>query len=322
MALTLLFLACAPALCGDGDICTVAGADVSGFNGEGLPASGSWLYLPSALTENPTGEPCIVDFNNQRVRCLSAGRLVTVAGNGFHDYSVPGTPILSTSMDNPIDAAWTAEGRLAILPVHESRVIAADGEGNVTLLAGTGDEGYTGDGGLAIEATFAQPAGFALTEDGALWIADTLNGAVRRVGADGIVETILADLPGVQRVRPGLDNHVLVADSFGGRVLDLAPSGAMIVLGEGYVYPWSARLGWDGAVYVTSSGESRVYRLVDGVSELVAGNGESGFAGDDGPATEARLAWPADTLLLSDGTLLIADMQNGRVRAVGGVAEP
>ena len=322
MALTLLVLACAPAPCEDGDICTVAGGDVVGFNGEGLPAPESWLYLPSALTENPAGEPCIVDFNNQRVRCLSAGRLVTVAGNGFHDYSTPGTPILTTSMDNPIDAAWSASGQLVILPVHESRVIAADEDGNVTLLAGTGDEGYTGDGGLATAATFAQPSGFALTDDGALWIADTLNGAVRRVDADGIVETVLADLPGVQRVRPGAENHVLVADSFGGRVLDLAPDGAMIVLGEGYAYPWSARLGWDGAIYVASSGESRVYRLVEGQNELVAGSGESGFSGDDGPATDARLAWPADTLLLPDGTLLIADMQNGRLRAVAGVAEP
>lgn len=322
MAIALLLLGCAPALCGPGDICTVAGAGVSGFNGEGLPAPESWLYLPSALAQSPTGEPCVVDFNNHRLRCLRDGRLITVAGTGAHEYSVVGANLVDSPLENPIDAAWTAEGRLTLLPVHESRVIAGDADGNVTLLAGTGDEGYTGDGGPATEATFAQPCGFALTDDGALWIADTLNGAVRRVDADGIVSTVLGGLPGVQRVRPGLDDHVLVADSYGGRVLDLSPDGATIVLGEGYVYPWSARLGWDGAVYVASSGESQVYRLVDGENELIAGSGQADFAGDGGPAVDASLSWPADTLLLPDGTLLIADMQNGRVRAVGGVAEP
>ncbi len=261
MALALILLGCAESLCGPGDICTVAGAGVAGFNGEGLPAPESWLYLPSALAENPAGEPCIVDFNNHRLRCLRAGRLVTVAGSGAHEYSVVGANLLESPLENPIDAGWTDEGRLTLLPVHESRLIAADADGNVTLIAGTGDEGYTGDGGLATEATFAQPCGFALTDDGAVWIADTLNGAVRRVDEAGIVTTVLADLPGVQRVRPGLDDHVLVADSFGGRVLDLAADGTTVVLGEGYVYPWSARLGWDGAIYVASSGENRVYRL-------------------------------------------------------------
>ncbi len=320
MAVGLLFLvACAPP-CGVGEICTLAGADVVGFNGEGLPAPESWLYLPSALTLNPEGEPCIVDFNNNRLRCLEAGTLVTVAGNGSHEYSVPGAPLLETPIENPIDALWDADGRLLLLPTHESRVVAADPDGKLVVIAGTGDEGYTGDGGPATEATFAQPGGIAVSDDGALWIADTLNGAVRRVGLDGVVTTVLAEVPGVQRVRPGMDGHVLVADAFAGRVLDLAPDGTSTLLGEGYRYPWSARLGHDGAVYVASSGDHQVFRLVDGEEELVAGSGEAGFSGDGGPAVDASLSWPADTLLLADGTLLIADMQSGRVRSVAGVA--
>ena len=316
MAIALVLLvACAPP-CGVGEICTLAGAEVAGFNGEGLPAPESWLYLPSALTLNPAGAPCIVDFNNHRLRCLDAGTLVTVAGNGEHGYSVPGANLLETPLENPIDAVWDAEGRLLLLPTHESRVIANDAEGNVVVIAGTGDEGYTGDGGPATEATFAQPGGLAVADDGALWVADTLNAAVRRVGLDGVVTTVLADIPGVQRVRPGVDGHVLVADAFAGRVLDLAPDGTTTLLGDGYLYPWSARLGHDGAIYVASSGDHQIFRLVDGEDELIAGSGEAGFSGDGGPAVEASLSWPSDTLLLDDGTLLIADMQGGRVRSI------
>ena len=58
------------------------------------------------------------------------------------------------------------------------------------------------------------------------------------------------------------------------------------------------------------------------LTELVAGTGEGGFSGDGGRAIDARLSWPADTLLLDDGTLLVADMQNGRVRSIGGAATP
>lgn len=322
MALILtLVLGCAPEPCGEGIVCTVAGAEMSGFNGEGLPAVESWLYLPSGLALDPDGRPCVVDFNNLRVRCLDAGRLETVAGNGLHETAIPGLSMVETPLDNPIDAQWH-EGRLAVLPAHESRLVAEDEDGAVIVLAGSGEEGYSGDGGPATEAAFAQPCGFTFAGDGSVWIADTQNGAVRRIDADGLVATVLSGLPGVQRVRPGEGDHVLVADTYGGRVLDVSPAGEVEVLAEGFLYPWSATLAWDGAVYVTSSGEHRVYRVRDGETELVAGTGEGGFSGDGGRAIDARLSWPADTLLLDDGTLLVADMQNGRVRSIGGVATP
>ncbi len=302
-------------------MCTVAGAEVSGFNGEGLPADESWLYLPSGLALDPDGRLCIADFNNQRVRCLAGGTLVTVAGTGIHEYSTPGVPMVQTPFDNPIEAQWH-DGRLTVLPAHESRVVREDAMGNLEIIAGTGDEGYTGDGGPAVDATFAQPCGFTWGNDGSLWIADTLNGALRRVDEAGIVSTVVSGLAGVQRVRPGEGDHVIVTDTYAGRVLDVSPEGDVTVLGEGFELPWSATLAWDGAIYVTSSGENRIFRLVDGEVELVAGTGEAGFSGDGGPATEARFSWPADTLLLDDGTLVVADMQNGRVRTIGGVATP
>jgi hypothetical protein len=293
-----------------------------GWNGDGLPASASWLYLPTGLALAPDGDPCVVDFNNFRVRCLRAGRLDTIAGNGFHEYAAAGTPWLEAPMDNPIDAEWSPDGRLTLIPVHEGRVLQDDGTGRVRIIAGTGEEGYAGDGGPATEAVFAQPGGMAYSADGALWIADTQNGAVRRIDPAGIVSTVLAGVPGVQRVRAGFGDGVLVADTFGGRVLDLQPDGSVEVLLSDLSYPWSARLGHDGAIYVASSGENQVLRWAEGTVDVLAGTGTAGFAGDGGPAVDAELAWPADTLLLDDGTLLIADMQNGRLRSLAGAAAP
>lgn len=317
MAVVLAFLlGCADDPCGVGVVCTVAGAGQLGWNGEGLSALDSWLYLPTGLALDPGGRPCVVDFNNMRVRCLDAGRLVTVAGSGAHEYSVPGATLTESPLENPMDAAWSPDGRLTILAVHESRIIREDEAGRVEVIAGTGEEGYGGDGGPAIEADFAQPCGFAWAGDGSLWIADTLNGAVRRVDTDGVVHTVLGELSGVQRVRPGEGDEVLVTDTLGGRVLAVDPAGSARTIVEGLSYPWSARLGPDGAVYVAASGTHQIVRVADGAAEVIVGTGVPGSHGDGGPALDAELSWPADVLVTDDGLLLIADMQNAKVRSV------
>ncbi|MSQ02408.1 MAG: hypothetical protein EXR71_11045 [Myxococcales bacterium] len=316
MALILLLLGCPEPDCGRGEICTVVGDGSSGWNGEGLLAPDSWLYLPTGLALDPDGRPCVVDFNNFRVRCIDAGRLVTVAGNGQHLYSEPGALLAASPIENPMDIEWSPDGRLTILPVHESRVIRDDGTGRVELVAGTGDEGFAGDGGPAVDANFGQPCGIAYGADGSLWIADTQNGAVRRVGADGIIETVLDDVPGVQRVRPGAGDEMLVVDAFAGRVLAVDAEGSRRVLAEGLSYPWSARLGPDGALYVANSGAHEVLRIEDGQAAAIVGTGVAGFSGDGGPAVDATLSWPSDLLFLPDGRMLISDMQNGRVRSV------
>ncbi len=318
MALILVLVACAEEPCGPGTVCTVVGTGLIGFTGEGRAAVESALYLPSALALDPDGRPCVVDYNNMRVRCLDAGRLVTVAGNGDHGFSVPGAPALESPIENPIDAVWSPEGRLTVLATHESRVFHLDDDGLVERIAGTGDEGYSGDGGPALDAIFNQPCGIAWASDGALWIADTLNEAVRRVDEDGVVSTVLAELPGVMRVRASTDGAVLVADAFGGRVLRLAPDGAVTVLAEGLDTPWSAREDGDG-VLVSEAGGNRVVRVVNGAVEVLGGTGEGGFAGDGGPAMDALFHWPADALRLPNGAVLVADMQNARVRVIQAV---
>ncbi len=315
MALSLLLLGCEADPCGVGTVCTVAGNGLSGFTGEGEPATTSALYLPSAVVLDPDGRACFVDYNNMRVRCLDAGRLVTVAGNGEHGWSIPGASALTTPLENPIDAAYSPEGRLTILATHESRVIQIDDDGLVVVIAGSGEEGYTGDGGPALQAAFGQPAGIAWASDGALWIADTLNGAVRRVGTDGIVETVLAGLDGVMRVRASSAGAVLVTDSLGGRVLRVDPDGNSETLAEGLDIPWSAREDGSG-ILVAESGGNRLLRVEDGEVEVFAGTGEGGFAGDGGPPEAAEFNWPADALRLDDGAILVADMQNARVRVV------
>jgi len=287
----------------------VAGTGDLGFNGEGLPAPLAWLYLPSAVLLDAAGRLLIVDYNNMRVRRIEEGRLVTLVGQGGHAYSTPGVDALASDLENPVDAAYGPDGLLYVLPAHESRLIQVDTSGLIQLVVGTGEEGYTGDGGPALEATFYQPQGFCFDGQGAIWIADTLNGAIRRV-ADGVVDTVLTGLGGPQRVRCG-HGRVLATDTFSGSIIEFDEQSLQYdVVAEGLSYPWAAvptAAGWIAA----SSGSHEIWDQ-DGV---VAGTGEAGFSGDGGPALDAQLSWPADVCPV-DGGFYVADMQNARVRFV------
>lgn len=312
-----LSLGCAPVdRCDPGNICTVVGTGDLGFNGEGLPPAESWLYLPTAVLLDPDGNLVVVDYNNMRVRGVRDGRLATLVGNGEHQFSEPGAAALDTPLENPVDAAYGPDGLLYVLPAHESRLIRIDVSGAVEVVAGTGVEGYAGDGGLAVDAEFFQPQGFCLDGAGAVWIADTQNGAVRRVAPDGTVNTVLDGLGGPQRTRCG-DGRVLVTDTFGGRIIQIEEESLQYhVVADGFTYPWSA-VPHEGGALVADSGAHRVvYVDAAGDQRLVAGTGEPGPLGDGGPAVDAQLDWPADVLVAGDD-LYVADMQNARVRRVG-----
>ncbi len=275
-----------------------------------MPAPLSWLYLPSAVLLDPDGRLVIVDYNNMRVRRLDDGLLTTLVGSGGHEFSTPGADALATDLENPVDAAYGPDGLLYVLPAHESRLIQVDTSGLIQVVVGTGEEGYTGDGGPALEATLDQAQGFCFDSTGAIWIADTLNGAIRRV-VDGTIETVLEGLGGPQRVRCG-HGRVLATDTFSGRIIEFSEESLeFAVIAEGLSYPWSAVPTADG--WIAASSGSHEILDQDGV---LAGTSEGGSSGDGGPALDAQLSWPADILPV-DGGFYVADMQNARVRFVG-----
>lgn len=296
------------------------GTGVSGYNGGGTVATETWLYLPITVEFAPDGAPLIVDYNNNVIREIRDGIAVTVAGNSLHDYSVFGAEALDSPLENPIDAQYGPDGLLYILPSHESRLIRVDEAGQMELVFGTGDEGYTGDGGPALLATFAQPSAFDIDDDGVVWVADTLNGALRRIGTDGVVSTALAGLEAPQRVR-AYGAEVFVTDTLAGTILRYDPATTLSEVAiDGLATPWGFEVGPDGAWYVADSGNAQVLRVVDGVREAIAGTGEAGFGGDEGPATGAMLHWPSDVAIGDSGEVFITDMQNARVRVISAKA--
>ncbi len=331
-------------------MCVLAGMGLNGFNGDDQLAANSMLYYPSSVQFDPEDRLVIVDFNNMRLRRLEEdGTLLTIAGSGEHNWSIDGTPFLESPLENPIDAAFLEDGTFYILPLHEQRVIYIGEDQTVQQYAGSGEEGYGGDGGPALEATMSQSCGMELAGDGTLYIADTENHAIRAVTPDGVIDTVagcgeagFADGPvgegclntpqrmsiaGGALYITDMYNHAL-------RRLDLTTLELETVVGDGTAgfagdggpaadawlnSPTGVDALDDGTLYIADSQNNVIRRVSpDGTIDTVAGTLTGGFVLAGGPATETPLSFPGDVAVSPEGDLIIADMFNGAIQRVTG----
>lgn len=177
---------------------------------------------------------------------------------------------------------------------HRIRRVGRDGI--ISTAAGKGINGSGGDGGPAIEAQLQLPTGVAIGQDGSLYIADRENQRIRRVGLDGIINTVAGTGPPA---------------GFGG---DGGPATQASLS-----YPEKVAVGLDGSLYIADRGNNLIRRVgLDGIISTVVGKPRSsGFSGDGGPATAAQLNFPSDIAVAPDGSLYIADQGNHRIRRVG-----
>ena len=142
-----------------GDITTVAGDGDWGFSGDGGPATSARLAHPGGLAVDDLGNLYIGDDCNHRIRKVDAttGTITTVAGTGVWGFSGDDGPATSARLSNPGGLAADGEGNLFIADVGNHRVRKVDATtGNITTVAGTGDWGFSGDGGPAISARLAR----------------------------------------------------------------------------------------------------------------------------------------------------------------------
>ena len=177
-----------------GVISTVAGTGEAGFSGDGGPATSALLQAPHSIVFHPDGRLIICDIGNHRLRIVdSAGVITTFGGTGTREPTPNGAPLNGTPLNGPRAMALDPAGNL-YLALREGNAIYRIDLTAETIhhVAGTGEQGYTGDGGSALEATLAGPKGLAYAPDGALYIADTENHVIRRINVNtGIITTAL-----------------------------------------------------------------------------------------------------------------------------------
>ncbi len=270
-------------------ITTVAGNGVGTYGGDGGPATAASLRNPDGVDVDLGGRIHIVDTNNVRIRTVDPVTQViqTTAGNGTHSFYGDGGNATAATFSGAARVAVSASGDVFISHLSASRVRRVDAEtGEISTIAGNGLFGFGGDGGVATSAALnfsgGTSGGVALDADGAVYIADTGNGRVRRVDPiTGVITTTASNL---------------------GQPVDVA-------------------VGPDGSLYVADT-QSHVVRKIAAQSlaaTVVAGTGSAGYSGDNGPATAAALNLPINVAVDSAGNILIADAFNSRVRRVDAV---
>jgi len=282
---------------GPGIIRTVVGTGEVGYAGDGGPARSAVLSDPFMCAFDTHGNLYLSDGRNHTVRRVDqdTGIITTVAGNGNEGYSGDDGPATSATFNQIYSIQVDANGDIYIVDRMNGVVRRVDAAtGLVTTVAGTGQPGYSGDGGPGTTAQLREPNDCFLDGRGGLLIADIQDNRVRRLDlATGIIETFAGD---GQLARAGDGLPATQASIMGARAVCMDSQGnTYICEREG-----------NGVRKVESNG----------VISTFAGTGQQGYAGDGGPALEAKWGAPKAIRCDSQDNLVVVDTENHAVRRV------
>ncbi len=178
-------------------VTTVAGTGVAGFSGDDGPASKAQLRQPHSIAFDSAGQLLICDIGNSRVRRvnMAGGTITTFAGTGERRAAPDEAPIDGTPLQGPRSIDTDKDGNAYLVLREGNAVLAIDAKRRLLKrVAGTGQTGFSGDGGAAPAATFNGPKGIACTPDGGLAIVDTENHAIRHANlASGLISTLIGN---------------------------------------------------------------------------------------------------------------------------------
>ncbi len=341
----------------DGIINAVAGTGALGFSGDGGQATAASLVLPEGVAIVHDGGFVVFDSYNDRVRRVDAANIInTIAGRARYGSSGDGGPGTLATFVSPRGGAYGSDGSFYIGEAGSHRVRRLLNDGTVVHIAGSGNRGFSGDGGPATAANLAYPSDVAVDALGNVFVSDTGNHRIRMIASDGVITTFAGTgTPGgvgdggpalsAQLLWPrglvfDVDGNLYVADQGNRRVRRIDTDGIIqSVAGTGEPgsdgdggpalaaklnNPEGLALDAAGNLFISDPNSSRVRKIsLDGVIQTVAGSGVRGFGGDGGQATAAQLDMPSGLAVGLDGTLYIADYGNHRIRSVapGGIIQ-
>lgn len=170
---------------------TIAGNGIAGYSGDGEAPLEAMLNQPSGIVYSPYTGLYIADSFNHRVRQLNFrdGTITLLAGNGVAGYSGDGGLATAASLNEPTNLALDAWGNVYVAEYLGHRIRRIDEDGIISTIAGTGEAGFSGDDGLAVDAQINHPSGITVDRLGNIYISDTLNHRIRQIDRLGIIRT-------------------------------------------------------------------------------------------------------------------------------------
>jgi uncharacterized protein (TIGR03437 family) len=323
----------------NGKIAPFAGTGIYGGSGDGGLARFANIKVQGIATDRHNNL-FIADGDNNRVRIVTAtdGIIDTVAGNGLASFNPRGLAVKGAY--------------LYFSDSNNNRVRRLDlSTQEISLVAGNGVADYAGDGSSALSASLKTPRGLAFDPSGNLYIADSGNHRVAKVGTDGNINTVAGtgtasttgdglaataatlNAPAAVAVDPS--GNLFISEQSGNVVRKVNTSGVIstvagtgtagapdseqgIALNQKLNGPQGLAFDSAGGLLIADSNNYRIRRLAsDGTIATVAGSSLAGFSGDGGPATSASLRGPNAVQVDQAGNLYISDASNYRIRRVG-----
>ncbi|MCG6918583.1 MAG: hypothetical protein LJE89_13700 [Deltaproteobacteria bacterium] len=341
---------------------TVLDASISGFQDVvtvtvSAPGGVKQLSASFQLVPQKIISYLIADAENHRIRMVdtATGVITTFAGTGTSGYSGDHGPATEARLNYPKGLFADQSGNVFIADTLNHRIRKVDPDGIITTVAGNGSSGYSGDGGLAKDASLNEPYSVAVDGLGNIYIADSKNHCIRMVdvtseiiqkvagtcgssgysGDDGLATDAQFDEPSGVYVDGA--NNIFIADTNNHVIRKVEGTTKILTtvagdkdataLGDGgpatdakLSKPIGVFVEPGGDFYIADSDQHRI-RKVDGASQIittVAGDGTSGFGGDGGPAVDAYIQNPKSVWVDENYNILIADTENHRIRKVSG----
>ncbi len=287
----LALLISAQQACADRVVLVAGGGTASGA----ASALAARLNTPFGVDCDATGNLFFVELTGQRVcRIDPQGQLTLIAGDGKKGYAGDGGPAVQAQFNGLHNLSISPQGDIYLADTWNQVVRKIDPKtGLITTIAGTGEKGFSGDGGPAVQAKFGGIYCVTISPDGEkLYLADLDNRRIRVVDLQtGTVETAAGN------GKAGV------------------PKNNMPARDQPLVDPRAVMADKAGRVYLLERG-GHALRVVDEQGQIttVVGTGKLGHTGDGGPAIEATLSGPKHLCLDRDGTVLIADTDNHTIR--------
>ncbi len=280
------------------DVATVAGNGTDSYTGDNGPARQAAVSQPFGIVVGPDDALYICEVGSHVVRRVDpkTQQITTVAGTGRKGYSGNGKQATGAELNEPYEVRFDATGNMFFVEMQNHIVRRVDATtGVITLVAGTGEKGFSGDGGSATKAKLNRPHSIALDGDGNLYICDIGNHRVRKVDLkSGQISTFA----GTGERKPTPDGAKIAGTPLNGpRALDFDGDHHLVLaLREG------------NAIYRLNLNSQTLHHI--------AGTGKSGYSGHGGPAKAAQLSGPKGVSIASNGDVYFADTESHTVRVV------
>ena len=340
------------------NISTIAGNGTAGSRGDGKIATIAEIDAQAGAAIDHEGNVYIADFNGNRIRKINtAGIITTIAGTGNPGFGGDGGSAVNARLFGPSGIAVDQKGDIYFADSYNQRIrkiSVADG-GVITTIAGTGANGYSGNGGPAIAAKLQSPTSVAIDGSGNIYFSDCDNNCIRKINAQGIISAfagnafaygtsigscwgdgkaaIDAELNHPKGIAVDARGNVYFADCFNHRIRKVNTNGIITTIaGDGVAdyggdsapattaqlnYPNSVAVDAYGNLYISDHGNNRIRQVnTSGIITTVVGDGVAGYGGDGGFAQIARINNPGFVSVAPNGNLYFGDNANNRIRMV------